>query len=356
MKTRVAVIFGGPGGEHEVSCASAKNILKALDRERFVAVPIVITLDGHWYRGADAEEYLTTGSVPPNAVSAPLSVERARHDVDVVFSIVHGTSGEDGALQGVCETAGLPYVGSNVLGSALGMDKATQKILLRATGIPVVETRLLLTTPTPEQATSIISDLGLPLFVKPSASGSSVGISKVKEATQFLPAVGEAFRHDRRVLIERAVPAARELEIAVLGNPDNFQTSVVGEIIPSSEFYDYHEKYLGSGTRTIIPAELAPGQKAQIVQYAMNACQTLDLAGLIRVDFLLSKESGELVLSEVNTLPGFTQISMYPKLWQASGVSYTDLMTRLIELAQVRYATAQRIARTAPLNPWWIGQ
>lgn len=356
MKTRVAVIFGGPGGEHEVSCASAKNILKALDRERFIAVPIVITLDGHWYRGADAEQYLTTGSVPPNAVSAPLSVERASHDVDVVFSIVHGTSGEDGALQGVCETAGLPYVGSNVLGSALGMDKATQKILLRATGIPVVETRLLLTVPTAEQMTTTINDLGLPLFVKPSASGSSVGISKVKEAAQFLPAVDEAFRHDRRVLIERAVPAARELEIAVLGNPDYFKTSVIGEIIPSSEFYDYHEKYLGSGTRTIIPADLTPEQTQQITAIAVSACQTLDLAGLIRVDFLLSKETGELVLSEVNTLPGFTQISMYPKLWQASDLSYSELMTRLIELAQERHTTLQRTGRTTLLNPWWIAQ
>lgn len=364
-KLRIGVIFGGRSGEHEVSCASARNVLKAFDPERYETVPVLIAKDGGWHRGEAAAQYLDSGTLP--AIDArvgaqhvaplqPVPADAAHAPFDVIFPLVHGTNGEDGTLQGLLELADVPYVGCGVLGSAVGMDKIAQKALLRDAGIPVAPA---VATDAAEVAGDWASvaaraaGLGLPLFVKPANAGSSVGVSKVKTAEALRPAVDAALRHDRRVLIEAAVPAARELEIAVLGN-DAPRASVIGEIIPSGEFYDYDAKYVDGASRSAVPADLEPAVQERIMTLALRAFRVLDLAGMARVDFLLSRETDQLVLNEVNTIPGFTDISMYPMLWKASGLPQPALLDTLVRLAQERHAARRALLRSHATGGWWI--
>lgn len=343
MKT-VAVIFGGQSSEHEVSCVSARFIISTLREAGFSVLPIVVTLAGTWHRGADAEHYLQTGNVPASSAHTPFLPGTAEPGIDVVFPIIHGATGEDGWLQGLLEWCGLPFVGAGVRGSVIAMDKIMQKTICRAAGIPVTDW-------TTEAAQAHL--LGFPLFVKPANAGSSVGITKVHAADELGAAIQDAQQHDARILFEKTVPNARELEIAVLGQTP-LRTSVIGEVTSSNEFYDYAAKYLNNASITQIPADLPNETAREIAEIAQRTCAVIDVDGLARVDFLLSRTTGALVLNEVNTLPGFTPISMYPKLWAASGKPATELVTELVRLAEERFARHASFRRITPLSRWWI--
>jgi D-alanine-D-alanine ligase len=365
-KIRLGLIFGGRSAEHEVSIMSARSVLKAIDREKYDVTLIGITKQGKWIAGDNPLAALGAGEVSSTAAAALLAEpghrelltltdnrkERAMQlsavaELDVVFPLLHGPYGEDGTVQGLLELADLPYVGSGVLGSALAMDKAVCKELLRAHGIPVVDWWLV-TRPEIERdaekvAALAIGRFGLPLFTKPANLGSSVGVVKAHTHAELVSALRESARYDRRILIERGIDA-REVEVSVLGNAEP-QASVVGEIVPSREFYDYEAKYLDNASDLIIPANI-PGETAEKArQYAVQAFKVIDAAGLARVDFLLDKNSGRLYLNEINTIPGFTQISMYPKLWEASGISYAELIDRLVTLALERQAEKERTVK-----------
>lgn len=389
-KLRVGVLFGGRSGEHEVSLLSAASILKAIDRKKFDVVPIGITKEGRWLAADDAHSLLggddaaiarhlragdpetTPGArllhegiptlmapEPHQALqSQPVSAGsdlQARLDgksLDVVFPVLHGTFGEDGTIQGLFELAGIAYVGSGVLGSSVGMDKDVMKRLFAHAGLPIVKHVSLLRSEweaSPRKATAIIEGtLQYPLFVKPANLGSSVGISKARNRKELGPALDLAAKYDRKLVIEQGVggkkSGARELEVAVLGNGSP-QASVVGEIIPGKEFYDYEAKYLSEGSVPVIPAKITRAQSKEIREMAVAAFRACDLAGMARVDFLMEPDGRQRIyLNEVNTLPGFTQISMYPKLWEASGLKYRDLITRLIELAIERQSEKDRNA------------
>lgn len=383
-KLRVGILFGGRSGEHEVSLLSAASILKAIDRKKFDVVPIGITKQGHWLAAADAHSLLegdksavvrrlragdpeaTPGAkllhegIPTllapeplptagRATGAALTSSRAAM-LDVVFPVLHGTFGEDGTIQGLFELAGIAYVGSGVLGSAAGMDKDTMKRLFAQAGLPIVKHVTVLRSEwekSPRKTVAKIeAALTYPVFVKPANLGSSVGISKAHERKELGPALNEAAKYDRKLVIEQGVGGkkskARELEVAVLGNDDP-QASVVGEIIPGKEFYDYEAKYLSEGSVPVIPAKLTREETKQIRQMAVDAFRACDLSGLARVDFLMEPDGRRRIyINEVNTLPGFTQISMYPKLWEATGIPYKDLITRLIELALERQRDKER--------------
>jgi D-alanine-D-alanine ligase len=398
-KLRVGVIFGGRSGEHEVSLLSAASVLKAIDPVRYEVVPIGITKQGLWVVSNDAERLLT-GDFPdagPSALRAgdpqhtapaavlakgkgvivppmpaegsggslvpferPASSLSPAHDVlhlDVVFPVLHGTFGEDGTMQGLFELAGLAYVGSGVLGSATGMDKEVMKRLFLAAGLPITRHVTFLRREWEKSPRKTIARieaaLKYPLFVKPANLGSSVGISKAHDRKELGPAIDQAAGFDRKIVVEQAVGGrgnrssmgkARELEVAVLGN-DEPVASVVGEIVPGKEFYDYEAKYLSEGSQAIIPAKLTKKQSRQVQAMALDAFRACDCAGLARVDFLLEPaDSGRLYLNEINTMPGFTSISMYPKLWEASGMKYRDLISRLIELALERKAEQEQIS------------
>ena len=377
-KLRVGILFGGRSGEHEVSLLSAASILHAIDRRRFDVVPIGITREGRWLAAADAHSLLegthpasarhlragdpeaTPGArllhegiptlLAPEPRSSAALVDSREKSLDVVFPVLHGTFGEDGTIQGLFELAGIAYVGSGVLGSSTGMDKDAMKRLFAQAGLPIVKHVTLLRSEwerSPRKAVAAIeSALRYPVFVKPANLGSSVGISKVHDRKELGPALTLAARYDRKLVIEEGVGGprakARELEVAVLGNDDP-KASVVGEIIPGKEFYDYEAKYLSEGSAAIIPARLTRAQTRQIQQMAIEAFRSCDCAGLARVDFLMEPDSpsgkpGRIYLNEINTLPGFTAISMYPKLWAASGLPYPALIDRLIELALERHA------------------
>jgi D-alanine-D-alanine ligase len=398
-KLRVGILFGGRSGEHEVSLLSAASVLKAIDRTRYEVVPIGITKQGRWLVSGDAERLLAgdfpdTGTlragdpqhtapaallakgqgviVPPMPAAgggrggALVPFERdassisPAHDVlqlDVVFPVLHGTFGEDGTMQGLFELAGLAYVGSGVLGSATGMDKEVMKRLFLAGGLPITKHVTFLRHEWQQAPKKVIAKLeaGLkyPLFVKPANLGSSVGISKAHVRKELGPAIDLAAGFDRKIVVEQAVGGrgnrakmgkARELEVAVLGN-DEPKASVVGEIVPGKEFYDYEAKYLSEGSQAIIPAKLTKKQSQQVQAMALDAFRACDCAGLARVDFLLEAgDSGRLYLNEINTMPGFTSISMYPKLWEASGMKYRDLISRLIELALERKTDQEQIS------------
>ena len=353
-RTRVGIIFGGMSSEHEVSLQSAKNILDALDRERFEPVLVGIDKQGQWHL-SQPDTFLVHADDParialrpsgtalalrPGAGHAqlqPVDASTALDQIDVVLPIVHGPLGEDGALQGLLRMANLPFVGSPVLGSAAAMDKDVAKRLLRDAGLPVapwVCIRRHEAAGVDVQA--LIAQLGLPLFVKPANQGSSVGVSKVKQAGEFADALQLALRHDHKVLVESAV-VGREIECAVLGN-DQPQASVCGEVVVHDEFYAYDTKYINAdGADVVVPAVIDGDAQARIQQIALQAYQVLECAGMARVDVFLTAE-GQIVINEINTLPGFTRISMYPKLWGASGLGYTALITRLIELALERHA------------------
>ena len=392
-KLRVGVLFGGRSGEHEVSLRSAASILKSIDRKKFDVIPIGISKSGQWLGGGDADALLTGSTVPQlmaaanlsgkklstrkahaaavNSISAALAQDddatsalalqtsatgASTAGLDVVFPVLHGTFGEDGTIQGMLELADVAYVGSGVLGSSVGMDKDAMKKMFAMAGLPIVKHVTLLRGEwkgNPRKCTKLIEEkLRYPVFVKPANLGSSVGISKVRERKELAKAMDEAASFDRKVVIEEGVSGAgrlkgtgkaRELEIAVLGN-DNPIASVVGEIVPDREFYDYASKYDSSSTsEPVIPAKLTRAESKAIQAMAIAAFKSCDCAGLARVDFLMeaadpkSKKAPGIYLNEVNTMPGFTSISMYPKLWEASGIGYADLIDRLIALAIERH-------------------
>ncbi|MBN6150626.1 D-alanine--D-alanine ligase [Xanthomonas sp. AmX2] len=342
-KIRVGIIFGGRSAEHEVSLQSAKNIADALDRERFDLRLIGIDKRGCWHRCGDPGGFLLHADDPArialrlSADEPALDPMQALQQLDVAFPIVHGTLGEDGSLQGLLRMAGLPFVGSGVLGSAVAMDKDVAKRLLRDAGLAVAPFACFHRhTAAQADFAALAAQFGLPLFVKPANQGSSVGVSKVRDAAQFDAALALALGYDRKVLVEAAI-AGREIECAVLGN-EAPQASVCGEVVVHDDFYSYETKYISqTGAETVVPAAIDAASAQRIRDIAIDAYRALDCAGLARVDVFLTA-AGEVLVNEVNTLPGFTRISMYPKLWQGSGLSYRDLITRLIELALERRA------------------
>lgn len=363
-KLRVGVLFGGRSGEHEVSLRSGASILKAIDRKKYDVVAIGIAKTGQWLGGDDSKALLDGVTVPALAasktsesgLSLQASAATSTAALDVVFPVLHGTFGEDGTIQGMLELADVAYVGSGVLGSAAGMDKDAMKKMFAAAGLPQVKHVTLLRSEwkaSPRKCTTLIeSKLKYPLFVKPANLGSSVGISKVRERKELSAAMNEAAQFDRKIVIEEGVTGngklkrngkARELEIAVLGN-DSPIASVVGEIVPDREFYDYASKYDSTSTsEPVIPAKVTKAQAKQLREMAIAAFKACDCSGLARVDFLMeaadpaSNKEPKIYLNEINTMPGFTSISMYPKLWEATGIGYSELIDRLIALAVERH-------------------
>jgi D-alanine-D-alanine ligase len=385
-KIRVGILFGGRSGEHEISLLSAASVFNAIDKNKYEVVPIGITKEGRWVTAADAERLLqgkfedhkhlragdpeaTPGAavlakgeavvVPPEPQKhgslTPFETDASSHaltrratdraiDVDVIFPVLHGTFGEDGTIQGLLELADMAYVGAGVLGSAAGMDKDIMKSLFRAAGLPIVKHVTLLRSQWQTNGKKVQkfveSKLTYPVFVKPANLGSSVGISKAHDRKDLGPAIEEAAKFDRKIVIEQGVGGrkqkAREIECSVLGN-DNPEASLPGEIVPSTEFYDYNAKYLDEGSQLIIPAKLTKSETKEVQRLAIAAFKAVDGSGLSRVDFLMEPKSRKIYLNEINTMPGFTAISMYPKLWAASGVSYSDLIGRLIQLGLDRH-------------------
>lgn len=379
-KLRVGILFGGRSGEHEVSLLSAASVLGAIDQGKFDVTPIGITKEGRWLAAADARSLLNGASgvagrrlragdpaatpgakllhegIPTLMAPEPASPGVAERAIDVVFPVLHGTFGEDGTIQGLFELAGIAYVGSGVLGSAAGMDKDAMKRLFAQAGLPIVKHVTLLRADwekSPRKAVALVEKaLKYPVFVKPANLGSSVGISKAHDRAELGPALELAAKYDRKLIVEQGVGGkagrggqaarAREFEVAVLGNDDP-KASVVGEIIPGKEFYDYEAKYLSEGSVPVIPAKISREQSRRIREMAVAAFKACDLSGLARVDFLMEPGGKERIwVNEVNTMPGFTKISMYPKLWEATGLGYKDLITRLIELALQRQAEKER--------------
>jgi D-alanine-D-alanine ligase len=322
-KIRVGVIRGGRSGEHEVSLRSAESILNAIDRDKYDVVPVTISHEGGW---------------EPFTISPDPS---AKPPVDVVFPIVHGTFGEDGTIQGLFELANIPYVGAGVLGSSVGMDKDVMKRLLREANLPVVEYWNVHRSHLNAFLEQKINQLPYPVFVKPANLGSSVGITKAHAAEELPAALATAAEFDQKIVVERGIDA-REIELSVLGNHEPI-ASIAGEIIPSREFYDYNAKYVDDDSRLLIPAPLGEAHAKQAQQLAIAAFQTLECSGMARVDLFLERPTGKFYVNEINTLPGFTSISMYPKLWGASGIPYTELIDRLITLAIERHAEKNKL-------------
>lgn len=356
---RVAVVFGGQSGEHDVSLVSARSVMNVLRQKGYRVVPIGITRKGQWLLSGDPHAQLSAGAPEPSeAVDTTAHEERELVPgatgqrfpaVDVVFPVLHGPHGEDGTVQGLLELAGVPYVGCGVLASSLAMDKVACKQLLLSQGIPVVPFTLVLRSAweaSPRAALATIeTELGYPVFVKPANLGSSIGINKAADRAALIAALDTAAHYDRRILVEQAVDRPREIECAVLGN-DHPSASAPGEVVPSNEFYDYAAKYIDGKSALRIPAPITPTVADRVRELAVRAFQAIDGAGLARVDFLLSDTTGELYLNELNTMPGFTTISMYPKLWEATGISYAELVERLIELALERHRDRVRSQTT----------
>ncbi|MFW5940800.1 MAG: D-alanine--D-alanine ligase family protein [Chloroflexota bacterium] len=364
-KLRVGVIFGGRSGEHEVSLMSAQSVMGALDPEKYEVVAIGIDKSGEWLVG-DAMLALSEGAsnsthpatlLPDPRASALMRMERRETkptalsevaQLDVIVPILHGTYGEDGTVQGLLELAGLPYVGAGVVGSAVGMDKAIFKSVMSAHQIPVLPWRLIRAGEWRRRPREILDELEAaftyPLFTKPANLGSSVGITKCDDRENLTAGLDTAASYDRRLIVEQGIDA-RELEVAVLGN-DNPIASVVGEIRPRREFYDYVAKYVSDDSELLIPAPLDPEVAEEVRALALRAYQAIDCAGMGRVDLMLDRKSGRIYLNEINTIPGFTRISMYPKLWEASGISYPELLDRLIELALDRFEEKQVLKTT----------
>jgi D-alanine-D-alanine ligase len=380
-KLRVGILFGGRSGEHEVSLLSAASVLRSIDREKFEVVPIGITKEGRWLAAGDANDLLEGNEIegaqrlragdpettpgarllhegiptlmapePGGSTALNQNQRPGGQPLDVVFPVLHGTFGEDGTIQGLFELAGIAYVGSGVLGSSAGMDKDVMKRLFQQARLPIVKHVTLLRAEwekSPRKSVALVEKvLKYPVFVKPANMGSSVGISKVHDSKELGPALTLAARYDRKMVVEQGVGGkksrAREFEVAVLGN-DAPEASVVGEIIPGKEFYDYEAKYLSEGSVPVIPAKLMRAEAKQIREMAVAAFRACDLSGLARVDFLMEPDGKKRIyLNEVNTMPGFTRISMYPKLWEATGITYTSLITRLIELGLERHEEKAR--------------
>jgi D-alanine-D-alanine ligase len=400
-KIRVGILFGGRSGEHEVSLLSAASVLNAIDKTKYEVVPIGITKNGRWLTAEHAERLLkgekragelvdknvrATQATPPRAgdpeatpgaallatgASVVVPPEPARREaglapfqtdastlrrasdrainVDVIFPVLHGTFGEDGTIQGLLELADIAYVGAGVLGSSAGMDKDVMKSLFRAAGLPIVRHVTVLRGEferAPKKVQKLVeSKLKYPVFVKPANLGSSVGISKAHDRKELDPAIAEAAKFDRKIVIEEGVGGkknkAREIEVAVLGNDDP-KASIAGEIVPCKEFYDYDAKYLSEGSEAVIPAKITKTEMKTVQRLAIAAFQAVDCTGLARVDFLMDPKSRKIFVNEINTMPGFTAISMYPKMWTASGLSYPDLIDRLIQLGIERHADKKR--------------
>ena len=332
-RLRLAVIFGGRSGEYEVSVVSARSVMKALDPKKFSILPIKIFKTGVWSR------------------------QLKKSEVDVAFPLVHGTFGEDGCLQGFLEILDIPYIGCNVLASSIGMDKVVQKQIFLHAGLPIVDHQWFMAYAWKKDPRDIVrrieKSLGYPLFVKPANMGSSVGISRAGDRKALVAGVRLALKYDEKALVERAVSRAREIEVAILGNDDP-RASVPGEIISSNEFYDYDAKYVDGASKSIIPAKLTEKQRRTIQEMAVKCFQAIDGKGMARVDFLISNR-GQIFLNEINTIPGFTEISMFPKLWRASGLSYPRLLECLIFLALKRHAKRAGLFRSyRPKSGWWI--
>src|ERR1700690_766724 len=389
-KLRVGILFGGRSGEHEVSLLSAASVLNAIDKDKYEVVPIGITKDGRWLTAGDAENLLqgklvleprhlragdpsTTSPaavlargeavvVPPEPVHRQTGLVPFQTDetltrrasdrainVDVIFPVLHGTFGEDGTIQGLLELADIAYVGAGVLGSAAGMDKDVMKALFRTAGLPMVKHVTVLRSAwesAPKKVEKLVeSKLKYPVFVKPANLGSSVGISKAHDRKELGPAIEEAAKFDRKIVIEEGVGGKKhkhgEIGCAVLGNDDP-KASVAGEIVPCKEFYDYDAKYLAEGSELVIPAKLSKAEMKHVQALAVAAFQAVDCSGLARVDFLMEPKSRKMYVNEINTMPGFTSISMYPKLWAATGVSYPELIDRLIQLGLERHGEKKK--------------
>ena len=356
-RLRIGVLFGGRSTEHEVSILSARSIIAAMNPERFEPVPLYIDKNGRWLVGGslkrlvsedDARKYVYLPPDPTQRSLVPaqdgIGPGNTLPPLDVVFPVFHGLNGEDGTIQGVLELANLPYVGAGVLGSALGLDKIYMKRAFAAAGLPIVDylaiTRRQYEHDPDAFITLVEERLGYPCFSKFANSGSSVGTTKAHDRAELAAGLRLACSFDRKLLVERAVEA-RELEVSVLGN-DEAQASVVGEVVPAHEFYDYDAKYLDEGSRLLIPAPIDAGCAAEVRGMALRAFQAVDGAGMARVDFFMERKTSRIVLNEVNTIPGFTRISMYPKLWEASGISYPALIERLVDLAIERFNDKQR--------------
>jgi D-alanine-D-alanine ligase len=359
-KLRVGILFGGRSGEHEVSLLSAASVLHAVDKTKYEVVPIGITKTGRWLNAAHSERLLKGEPVPERPLlsaddhnaSGVLAIagreqpitSASGEPVDIIFPVLHGTFGEDGTVQGLLELADVAYVGAGVLGSAAGMDKDVMKRLFRDAGLPIVKHETVLRHDWEQQPRKvqkkIDASLRYPVFVKPANLGSSVGISKAHDAAELPQAMQEAAQYDRKIVVEQGVGGkrakARELECSVLGN-DHPQASVVGEVVPHKEFYDYDAKYRDEGSEIIIPAGITKTQAGKIRELAVRAFQATDCAGMGRVDFLMDPRSEKVYVNEINTIPGFTSISQYPKLWAASGVPFSKLIDRLIELGLDRH-------------------
>jgi D-alanine-D-alanine ligase len=387
-KLRVGILFGGRSGEHEVSLLSAASVFKAIDKNKYEVVPIGITKEGRWVTAGDAEQLLQGEAAGPSHLRAGdpeatssaavlahgeaviVPPEPQRHGgslspfqsdaltrrasdraikVDIIFPVLHGTFGEDGTIQGLLELADIAYVGAGVLGSAAGMDKDVMKSLFRAAGLPIVKHVTVLRSEwesDPKKLPKRIeSQVKYPMFVKPANLGSSVGISKARDRPELGPAIAEAARFDRKIVIEQGVGGkkqkAREIECSVLGN-DNPRASLPGEIVPGKEFYDYTAKYLDQGSQLFLPAKITRSETKTIQRLAVAAFKAVDCAGLARVDFLMDPKTRKIYLNEINTMPGFTSISMYPKMWAASGLEYSDLIEQLIQLGLARHAEKKK--------------
>jgi D-alanine-D-alanine ligase len=390
-KLRVGILFGGRSGEHEVSLLSAASVLKAIDRNKYDVVPIGITKEGRWLTADHAERLLNgkhieegrhlragdpdvtpgaallakgeavvvppepahrDGGIVPFETDTPAFARRAADraiNVDLIFPVLHGTFGEDGTIQGLLELADIPYVGAGVLGSAAGMDKDIMKSLFLAAKLPIVKHVTLLRSDWEADAKKVRkrveNKLKYPVFVKPANLGSSVGITKAHDRAELGPCIEEAAKFDRKILVEQGVGGkkhkAREIECSVLGN-DNPEASLPGEIVPGKEFYDYNAKYLEEGSELIIPAKLSKSETKRVRDIAIAAFKAVDCSGLARVDFLMDPKTRKIYVNEINTMPGFTSISMYPKLWAATGVSYPELITRLIQLGLERHEEKKR--------------
>ncbi|HEX9069643.1 MAG TPA: D-alanine--D-alanine ligase family protein [Ktedonobacterales bacterium] len=367
-KIRVGVIFGGRSGEHEVSIASATSVMNALDRDKYELVPIGITPEGQWLAGVEPKQLAGGQSMDALAHDAgvtavamtgdptrrgliPSDATGARAHVpalDIVLPVLHGTYGEDGTLQGLLEMAGVPYAGCGVLGAALGMDKEKAKLVFRASGLPVVDWLTVRQHEVNHDREAVLTRIermfSYPIFAKPANTGSSVGVGKAHDRAELAAVLRDALTYDVKVIVEPGL-SVRELECAVLGNHEPI-ASTVGEVVPSGEFYDYRAKYVDNASRLFIPAEVSAETLQEIRRMAIEAFLALDLSGLARVDFFFEKDTGKIYLNEVNTMPGFTQISMYPKLWEASGIPYPELLDRLITLGLERHAERSQI-RTA---------
>jgi len=356
-KIKVGLIFGGKSGEHEVSFCSASSIIKAIDKDKYTVVPIGITKEGRWISPQDSELALQSGRIEgKNTVillndpsgralvhidnNQRLNKSSALERLDLMFSVLHGPYGEDGTVQGLLELADIPYVGAGVAASSVSMDKDLMKTIFKQKDLPILKWLTIKRKDWQKDKEKILSlvqdDFEYPLFVKPTNLGSSVGITKVHKKEELEKAIDLASSYDRKILIEEGLEEVREIECGVLGN-DEPRASVVGEVRPAGEFYDYDSKYIDEGTQLIVPVDLPDGVSQEVQEIALLAFKAVDAAGMARVDFFVSKKENKIYLSEINTIPGFTSVSMYPRLWEASGIPYSELIDRLIQLALERH-------------------